>query len=322
MNPNLSPAIERIVRRCLEKRVEARFQSTRDLAFALRTIPPGLGSAPITQQVKHPRPLRRLVTIVGPVALVLVGILGVWSIRIKRALETPPADPQPVITRLTANPSEMWVHAAAISPDGKYVAYEDNRGIHRRDVDSGDTQLLHDSSEKRLVGWTRDSSRVRAASWDHERAISWEISVLGPVIQRVPPFLQGTDEISWRWPSWNDQLVVLFDSETIAVQRPDGSENKLLVTCKDKGCAFWGRCWWSADSKRLLFGEIDSKGQSAIKTVSADGGPETTVLQVGDRRLGDGGVALPDARLLGVIAESERNENIWEMWLNPTTWTL
>jgi hypothetical protein len=71
-----------------------------------------------------------------------------------------------------------------------------------------------------------------------------------------------------------------------------------------------------------LFGEIDSKGQSAIKTVSADGGPETTVLQVGDRRLGDGGVALPDARLLGVIAESERNENIWEMWLNPTTWTL
>ena len=33
--PNVPPALERIVSRCLEKTREARFQSARDLAFAL-----------------------------------------------------------------------------------------------------------------------------------------------------------------------------------------------------------------------------------------------------------------------------------------------
>src|SRR5205807_10126363 len=34
-NPNLSPSVERVVRRCLEKRPEQRFQSATDLAFAI-----------------------------------------------------------------------------------------------------------------------------------------------------------------------------------------------------------------------------------------------------------------------------------------------
>ena len=37
-NPNVSPALERIVRRCLEKKAERRFQSTSDLGFALESL--------------------------------------------------------------------------------------------------------------------------------------------------------------------------------------------------------------------------------------------------------------------------------------------
>ena len=37
-NPNISPSLERIVRRCLEKKPERRFQSTSDLAFALEAL--------------------------------------------------------------------------------------------------------------------------------------------------------------------------------------------------------------------------------------------------------------------------------------------
>ena len=37
-NANISPSIERIVRRCLEKKAERRFQSTSDLGFALESI--------------------------------------------------------------------------------------------------------------------------------------------------------------------------------------------------------------------------------------------------------------------------------------------
>jgi eukaryotic-like serine/threonine-protein kinase len=37
-NPNINPALERIVRRCLEKKPERRFQSTSDLGFALEAL--------------------------------------------------------------------------------------------------------------------------------------------------------------------------------------------------------------------------------------------------------------------------------------------
>jgi serine/threonine protein kinase len=318
MNPDVPPAVERIVRRCLEKRVEARFQSAHDLAFALQTLSGASGSALISQQATYRRPPSRSLTIIGSVVIV-VSVIAVWSLW-RRSKETTAPDSQPVITRLTANPSEMWVHFAAISPDGKYVAYEDNRGTHIRDIASGDTQLLHDSSEKRLLGWTNDSSRVRAATFDRDEPVGWEISVLGTAIQRVPSVLQGTKPNTWRLPIWDDQLTILFDPETLAVQRPDGSEKKVLASCKDKGCALTFA--FTGDSKRAFFGESYPNGQSTIKTVSVAGGDETTVFRMTDRTLVDVGIGFSDGRLISIFAESEGNDNLWELWLDPTTWTL
>jgi serine/threonine-protein kinase len=43
-NPNISPSLERIIRRCLEKKAERRFQSTSDLGFALESVSNGSSS--------------------------------------------------------------------------------------------------------------------------------------------------------------------------------------------------------------------------------------------------------------------------------------
>src|SRR2546423_3831083 len=45
-NPNVAPAVDRIVRHCLEKNPEERFQSARDVAFDLQTISGLSGSTP------------------------------------------------------------------------------------------------------------------------------------------------------------------------------------------------------------------------------------------------------------------------------------
>src|SRR5437660_1624358 len=57
-NPNVSPSLERIVRRCLEKKPERRFQSTADLGFALESL-----SAPTSSSRTN---LTTAVSAIGP----------------------------------------------------------------------------------------------------------------------------------------------------------------------------------------------------------------------------------------------------------------
>jgi hypothetical protein len=49
--------------------------------------------------------------------------------------------------QLTANPIDDPVFRAAISPDGKYLAYTDLTGIHLLLVDAGENRLLSPPGE-------------------------------------------------------------------------------------------------------------------------------------------------------------------------------
>src|SRR5687767_4126631 len=46
MNPNVTPGLDRVIRHCMEKSPEQRFQSARDLAFQLDMLSSASGSAP------------------------------------------------------------------------------------------------------------------------------------------------------------------------------------------------------------------------------------------------------------------------------------
>jgi len=65
--PNVAPALERIVRHCLEKSPEGRFQSARDLAFALEAIQttPMTGEQPLSRRSLAPRTLLTIAALLG-----------------------------------------------------------------------------------------------------------------------------------------------------------------------------------------------------------------------------------------------------------------
>jgi len=70
------------------------------------------------------------------IALVLSIVIIPWKSR--PAAEAPAQLP----SQLTANPLENGVHQAAISPDGKYLAYADLNGLQILAIDTDETRRI------------------------------------------------------------------------------------------------------------------------------------------------------------------------------------
>src|SRR4030095_14697867 len=62
---------------------------------------------------------------------------------------------QPTLTQLTANPPDLPVTSARISPDGRYLAYADQTGIQVRVIDTGETQRIADTRDMEVQGGAR-----------------------------------------------------------------------------------------------------------------------------------------------------------------------
>jgi len=117
--PNIPAAMQRVVHRCLEKNPEQRFQSASDLAFAL-DAPSETPSSAVGSAISPVGRRRNFWLGVGVLLLASAGIT--WGVYRWLALEPAPFQ-KTGITQLTTRGN---VTIAAISPDGRYVAYVTN----------------------------------------------------------------------------------------------------------------------------------------------------------------------------------------------------
>lgn len=120
---NAPPAMQHIVRRCLAKNPSQRFQSALDLAFALDTLSDSGSSAPSVVETQS-RSRRALPWVVAVVAALIVTAAGGWYLH-RFSRSHPEANSLSLeITPLTESGT---VRVAAASPDGRYVAYENQQ---------------------------------------------------------------------------------------------------------------------------------------------------------------------------------------------------
>jgi len=109
----IPPGYKDIVKHCLEKEPENRFQSAKDLAFALQTLS---GSSP-DRQVPFPKPKPRT-TRVLPWAI--AAVLAVATLLLA-AVQLQPSVPPPSYQRLTFEAGT--VYSARFAPEGRSIVY-------------------------------------------------------------------------------------------------------------------------------------------------------------------------------------------------------
>ncbi|MEP6703357.1 MAG: protein kinase [Acidobacteriota bacterium] len=142
-NPNISPSLERIVRRCLEKKPERRFQTASDLGFALESlsatsISSRTSMSEIAAESETVKRRRIPLLIAGVLILALIGA-GLWYFG--RRFLTPSAASVADVTYKTLSFEKGFIFAARFAPDGRTIIYSADwdrqpRGIFVTNLDN------------------------------------------------------------------------------------------------------------------------------------------------------------------------------------------
>jgi Tol biopolymer transport system component/DNA-binding winged helix-turn-helix (wHTH) protein len=285
-------------------------------------------------------------TLAGVFALLLVVGILFWFKRPQRS----PA-PEMRLHQLTTNSSENPVGTGAISPDEKYLAYSDLKGIHIKLIETGETQTtpqLESFKDGRvewgIACWFPDSTRFLAnlnlRRGQHPSI--WTVSVLGGTPRKL------RDEAE-AWSISRDGSLIAFATNygsvgprEIWLMGPNGEQQRKLFDTDENSSI--GGAQFSPDGQRLVYfksPEMPGKPGDAIQTRDLKGGvPPTTLVsstrlrdprgwerdRLGDYYLGflDRGLVYAlalDKRLIYVLAEDGNEDtcNYWEMPIDPRT---
>jgi serine/threonine protein kinase len=146
LNPGLPPKFEEIISKALEKDRELRYQNASDVRADLQRLHRDIELTELRRADTSATSRAVALTMRGKRAAVIAGIailasaagIVLWRLSIPAL----PGAPMLMQRSITANPPENPVYAAAISPDGRSLAYADFTGVFVRLLETGETHSL------------------------------------------------------------------------------------------------------------------------------------------------------------------------------------
>jgi hypothetical protein len=219
--PGLPAGLVRAVRRCLEKSPDDRFQTARDLAFALDGAPTDSRPAASESRLLG-RGLRRSTAPAAVAALVAIGTaLGVW---LGRALAPAPAPAS--FQRLTFRPGQ--VQAARFAGDGETILYSAKWGNNPFELFSTRATTRGELSlGQKDVLILAVSGEGKMALLLEPKSVTWGVSegklAIAPMAGGTPrEVLEGVLNADWS-PDGKDLAVVhVVEDEKYRIEYPIG----------------------------------------------------------------------------------------------------
>lgn len=281
MQPLASPTLDRLVRKCLAKQPEQRWQTARDLMSELQWIASGGGTAHAVEAV-HAVPPEKSWKRWAPWAVAAASLAALGGFLLfnrsgatRGAVEQARFEfPLPPKTRL------LRVDIPMPSPDGRRIAFIGHSPGRKstlwiRELDSGEAHAVPGVQEGALLPfWAPDSRRIGYLGDDKKL---WAINLDGgsptPVTDVAPNFGGG---------AWNQDNVIVFGDagKLMRVAASGGTPAPIPITG-----SFFG--YWPIflpDGKHFVFNASLDGASGAALVVPLAGGEPKRLLQ-GDSKI-------------------------------------
>ena len=315
----ISPGLERIVRRCLEKTPELRFQSANDLAFALETLTTiSTSSTTATADVVAPHPARhRAATWVPWIVAALATLAAVWS-----WLPQQPAAPAEArwnhFTRISESAGEET--SPSLSPDGATVVYASRASgswdIYAQRVGGRNATPIVNDPKQEEAGpmFSPDGSQIAFHRADAVGGI-FVAGATGESVRRItdsgfdPAWSPDGKQIAFGTEQIVDPASRLGDSTLYVVDVAGGTPRKLV-----EGDAVQPS--WSPSGSRIAYWS-NIGGQRDLFTVAATGGAPVQLTQ--DRAIDWSPIWSPDGRFIYFSSDRGTAMNLWRVQVDQST---
>ena len=268
------PALDRIVRRCLEKRPEERFQSARDLAFALDGVSSGSGTMPVSEAARETRQVPRW-------ALALAAIVALGAGLAAGRLLLQPSAPAPERAAAVQFTFEAFrggqLPEISVSPTGRYVAWTEmtnggTGGVWVRRLDDTHPSLAIDVMPSVSPFWSTDGSQLVVLGAGNQ-LIAIDVASGG---RRVLTELASTS-LPYRGGDWSARGLVLALAEGIVLTDPAGDESRPVSRVEAPREVWHGWPSMLPDGVRFVYTVGLASGATETRIASLDGGAHVRV---------------------------------------------
>ena len=343
-NPALPARLEEIIHKALEKDRDLRYQVASELRADLKRLRRDNESGHSTrvssgseiasrprpesgsQQATAAVPALRLRWGLGAAAVLVLTLVIAGVAWFTKHRSVPP--PEIKLRQLTFNSAENAVSSGAISPDGKYLAYIDGKGIQIRLLETGETRTVPEPATLQGVKpdweivspWFPDSTRFLVNAFPPGSSIDkssqgssiWVVSVLGGSPRKL------RDEAAASAISRDGSAIAFstnagrFGDREIWLMGINGENARKLYESGESGGI--GGMDWFPHGQRVLYFASDKSGFATV-TRELSGGPVTTIFSPSEMSGVSEVTMLPDGRLLYALQEPDNVDNACNYWM-------